>query len=255
MKGILCFLGGILVGSAATLLWMRKEFEQKVQDEVNDILAEKAKKEKDKEHENELEEAENDEKYASDMRIFGSSEEREAVLKGLTDQYGYTNYAGMSGAERVYSDDFDVKNGLKNEKNDAKNGENNVSLLKNKSGACATKSDTLDASNRFLDNFSPPEDGFADSPYGISDEEFYTKDGKFMKKTLIYYDEDDVFTDECATLCANVSLLVGEKWRIEIGKFEKNVAFIRNEKMGTDYEIIVENCAFRDTIRDELEEV
>lgn len=287
MKHILIFLCGIGIGAAGALLYLRHDFEQKVSEEVQKIIddsLENGKKagsdggsDEENQTKNDISKAENG-SFGNSKRA--EMEYREAYLKGATDAFGYTNYSGEEGSARVLSPDFDPKSGKNEEKNEPKtsfkNGKNGmkieeksvkneektgenwqkneksyVSLLKNKSGACATKSDTLDD----FEPISPPEDGFFEPPYGISDEKFYVKDGKFSKKTLIYYAKDDTFTDECATLCANVSLLVGEKWRTEVGKFEENVAFIRNEKISTDFEIIVENDSYGDVVKPDFGEV
>lgn len=231
MKELFIFLGGVVVGGAAMLLWLRKDFTKKLEEKY-DELEKDSKIEAKEDKFREYEEEKNRNNVEEDPVKLG--------FEGTTDRLGYTNYAGNVGENRVFQD--------KNEINNAENEENDASLLDLKSGACARKSGALDESNYENDDFDdeipPPEGGLADAPYGISVEDFLHSNPHFSKSTLIYYAEDDVFTDECATFCANAPLLVGEKWRMEIGKYQENVAYIRNEKVGADFEIIVESCGY-----------
>lgn len=279
MKHFMIFLCGICVGAAGTLLYLRHDFQQKVSDEVDNIVNCR--------HENKENDGENGSKGGSESEQNGPKTEvsdrfgeakkaemevREAYSKGATDALGYTNYAGEDGNSRVYSPEFDPKTGKKPEENEAKtdekndifgkfpenfdekideNGKMSAPLLENEKWRMRQKSDTFDD----FDADFPQEDGNFEPPYGISDEEFYTKNGKFHKKTLYFYAKSGDFADECATLCANAPLLVGEKWRIEVGKFEENVAFIRNEKIATDFEIVVENDSFGDVVKPSFGEV
>lgn len=192
-------------------------------------------------------ETKNDEETAEKSIDISKNPDVDAVTKAInnyTDSLGYTNYGGEASLTR---------------RKLSENADSDVSLLKNKSDACATKSD---ASDDFEDDFSdldvdepPSEDGYFEPPYGISDEDYVHSNRNYAKETLIYYAGDDVFADECVTFVDNASLLVGEKWRMEIGKFEENVAYIRNDRVRTDYEIIVEDCSFSDVKRHESEEV
>lgn len=290
MKHLMIFLCGVGIGAAGALLYLRHDFKQKVSDEVEKITQNQDKNAENSDG-NDGETASKmayaEEKNASEDR-FGDlkkaeMERREAYSKGATDALGYTNYAGEDGSSRVYSADFDPKTGEKpgefEAENGASNGENSVNsseksyifgklpgnfdekidengkmsapLLENEKWRMRQKSGALGD----FDADFPTEDGNFEPPYGISDEEFYMKDGKFSKKTLFFYAKSGDFSDECATLCANAPLLVGEKWRIEVGKFEENVAFIRNEKISTDFEIIVENDSFGNLVKPDFGEV
>jgi len=290
MKHLMIFLCGVAIGATGALLYLRRDFKQKVSDEVEKIT----KNQDENSKESDGNDDENTEK-SSDIGSKNASEDRfgdmkkaemercEAYSKGATDALGYTNYAGEEGSARVYSADFNPKTGEKPGESEAENGASNgenpgnsgeksyifgkfpdnfdekidkngkmsAPLLENEKWRMRQKSGALDD----FDADFPTEDGNFEPPYGISDEEFYTKDGKFSKKTLYFYAKSGDFADECATLCANAPLLVGEKWRIEVGKFEENVAFIRNEKISTDFEIVVENDSFGDLVKPDFGEV
>ena len=166
------------------------------------------------------------------------------AIEDTTDSLGYTNYGGEASLTR---------------RKLSENDDSDVSLLKMKSDACATKSDALgdfEDKNDDLDIDEPPsDDHYMGEPYGISPEDFVHNSRHHSQDTLIFYSGDGVFTDECATFVDDASLLVGEKWRMEIGKYEENVAYIRNDKIAKDYEIIVEDCSFADVKKHESEEV
>ena len=264
MKYFLIFAGGFVAGAGVTLLWLRKEFNKKIEEEVEKINEKKDEKEPHEEGENEENSSNSiDIKDVKDRVLFNPVK----LYEGLTDRLGYTNYAGIEGSDRVnepinvITDNNEnlAKNGEKNDEKTDENREkmgncddkNNVSLYVSLLDNVSEKSDTLGQNEQKL----PSEDGNFRPPYGISDEEFYNKNSRFSKKTYVFYAEDGIFTDECVTLCANVSLLFGQKWHMEIGKFEKDVAFIRNEKMGEDYEIIVEHCAYKDVVKPNFGEV
>lgn len=260
MKNFLIFAGGFATGAGVTLLWLWKEFNKKIEEEVKKRIEKNDKKEPSEDEKTEENSANSiDIKDVKDRVLFNPVK----LYEGLTDKLGYTNYAGIEGSDRINEPiNVSTDNNENPEKNDEKTDENrekmgncddknNVSLYVSLLDNVSEKSDTLGQNEQKL----PSEDGNFRPPYGISDEEFYNKNSRFAKKTYIFYAEDGVFTDECVTLCANVSLLFGQKWHIEIGKFEKDVAFIRNEKMGEDYEIIVEHCAYKDVVKPDFGEV
>ena len=264
MKNLMIFLAGIAVGAGGTLLWLYKDYEKKVEDEVEKVTFDMKKRAKE-EARKDLEEERNKAREKAEQDYV---EAAQSFSARLTDRLGYTNYAGETGSERVETRDFNDENDgffgknlekieemsrvseEKSEKNGEKsseNDENYVSLLKTKSGACARKSGALDTSNY-------KNDDFEEKIHGISPQDFVHTGRDFSKRTLIFYAKNGIFTDGCATFCANAPLLVGEKWRMEVGKYEENVAYIRNEKIGADYEIIVEDSAFEgEILEDEME--
>ena len=192
--------------------------------------------------ENEKENSHN--KNVIDIREKNKDDALRIEAKRISDLNGYTNYSGEASLTR---------------RKLGENDDSDVSLLENESDTCATKSDTLDDFEDKFDDLDidepPSEDGYFEDPYGISDEDYVHSRRNYNKETLIYYAEDGVFTDECVTFIDNASLLVGEKWRMEIGKYEENVAYIRNDKIATDYEVIVEDSSFADVKKHDSEEV
>lgn len=206
MDRILIFLGGISVGSVGVFLLLRRDYRKKIEEETEQIRMEADKKD-DQIDENGQK---NDEK-TEPVDVMAAEKMSIKMTNGLK----YTNYADDIG-----------KNRMRNSPDFEEIEENSCATFENKSGALEEKS------------------GASEQIYGISDEDFIHSNRHFEKCTLVFYEKNEVFTDECATFCANAPLLVGEKWRMEIGKYEDNVAYIRNEKIGTDFEVIVENSAF-----------
>lgn len=77
-------------------------------------------------------------------------------------------------------------------------------------------------------------------PYSISYEEFSDENTHFDKKCILYYDEDDTLVyEDTNELIDNDAYLLGEYWRDAIGEYEVNTAYIRNESISTDFEVLV----------------
>lgn len=72
--------------------------------------------------------------------------------------------------------------------------------------------------------------------YGISPDEFGEVDG-YDTRTLTYY-ADGVLTDSDNSIIEDPSELVGENWKDEFGKFEDDAAYIRNDYICQDFEIL-----------------
>lgn len=77
-------------------------------------------------------------------------------------------------------------------------------------------------------------------PYVITPEEF-SDSFTFEKKTYLLF-KDDVFFDESTELPVPEALnIIGEENLEQMGAIEPNTLYVRNEKYGTDYEIISES--------------
>lgn len=93
-----------------------------------------------------------------------------------------------------------------------------------------------------------PEEGTADEPYGISSEDFLVTRKEYDKTTLTFYMNDLVLCNEEGDIIEDPIYLIGDRedWMREVGKSEDNIAYIRNEKISTDYEIICESKSYTD---------
>lgn len=87
-----------------------------------------------------------------------------------------------------------------------------------------------------------PNEGYAE-PYGITFEEFAAENMHFDKKAVVYYSENDTLvydeTDEC--ILEDIQLF-GDNWREMLDV--TGTAYIRNEKLSTDFEIIYKEGAY-----------
>lgn len=66
------------------------------------------------------------------------------------------------------------------------------------------------------------------------------KDG-YEKDELIYYRGDRIMSTENGTIIATPAMLVGPSWEQYVGHYANRTAYVRNERLMTDYEIYVED--------------
>ena len=86
------------------------------------------------------------------------------------------------------------------------------------------------------ENQAPPDDpAEPQPPYLIDSMEYFRSNNE--KSTLTYYESVDVLAEDDDIL-DNVQYIVGNEFRDHFGDEEEDVVYVRNEKMGTDYEII-----------------
>ena len=89
--------------------------------------------------------------------------------------------------------------------------------------------------------------------YGISDEDFLMSKRENDKVTLVYYEGDNVLATEDGTVVEDVLYVLGPHWMKEVGKYEGDAAYIRNERAGADYEIIVQHMNYSDEYGPEVD--
>lgn len=82
-----------------------------------------------------------------------------------------------------------------------------------------------------------------DKPYEISDEDWDENNG-YSKVWLSFYEDDEVFTDDCDNVVDNGIDLIGENNLTEFGNYEENTLYVRNDKFGTDYMVTLEHTSY-----------
>lgn len=93
-----------------------------------------------------------------------------------------------------------------------------------------------------------PSEGNSDVPYSIRPYIFTNTNRHYDKCSLIWYAIDDVLATEEHERIIDFAI-VGEDWRSHVGEFEEDVAYIRNESIAVDYEIVKEEMSyFRDAL-------
>lgn len=95
----------------------------------------------------------------------------------------------------------------------------------------------------------PPED----KPHPIP-KDWYTNDMDYHKDTLVYYVKDDILTDMLDNeVC--IEDVIGREVLNHFGDDgDKDLAYVRNEKLGMDYEIVLDERPFSSVLGEALEE-
>lgn len=84
-------------------------------------------------------------------------------------------------------------------------------------------------------------------PYVISPEDFGEHDD-YETESLTYY-ADGTLTDSTDEPIEDVENLVGEDSLGHFGEFEDDSVFVRNDRMRTDYEILLDSRRYSDVVR------
>lgn len=94
----------------------------------------------------------------------------------------------------------------------------------------------------------PPEE----KPYPISQQE-YVEEMDFHKETVIYYEKDDILTDGMDR-GIEIDSTIGRDALAHFGDDEEDIAYARNDKIGTDYEIVLEHKSFASVVGEDVGE-
>lgn len=79
-----------------------------------------------------------------------------------------------------------------------------------------------------------------DKPYIITHDEYFAGEKDYDTQSYTYYKVDDTLTDEHDKPVENVEEAIGEDHLVRFGSGSKdpNIVYIRNDRLGTDYEVI-----------------
>ena len=72
--------------------------------------------------------------------------------------------------------------------------------------------------------------------------ELYISDDDYDKETLIYYEEDEVLTDQFDHVL-DVNDVIGRDSLDHFGEEDEDILYVRNKRVMTDYEVILEHRA------------
>lgn len=86
-------------------------------------------------------------------------------------------------------------------------------------------------------------------PYVIPPEMYGNKDG-YDIESLNYYEGDKVLTDDWDNQIEDVENMVGIDFAEHFGEYEDDSVFVRNDRLKTDYEILLDKRSYAET-RDE----
>ena len=184
------FLGGALIGSTLTYLFIKDKYEKIAEDEIQSVKDEYAKNYEAKKKIIELKEA----KSELADKIFSN-------YKQATNEYNHPN-------ETVRYNIF------KNEREIEENVEDDVE-----------------------DYSDHPTEGIAEEPYTISPDLFVNDKKYFDKITLEYYEGNDMLVEEMTNEPVDIDYAIGRESLRMFGEFEKDLVYVRNERISTDYEV------------------
>ncbi len=108
--------------------------------------------------------------------------------------------------------------------------------------------DDLADDDREDDELEPidEDDEIMEDPYLITEVEFDEGKDEYDKISLTYYDGDDILIDEDGDVITDPDEIIGEDALISFGtgSSDKNMVYVRNEKLQCDYEIIREFSSY-----------
>ena len=82
-----------------------------------------------------------------------------------------------------------------------------------------------------------PTEGIAGVPYTISPELFVNDKKRFDKITLEYYEVNDMLIEEMSNEPVDIDESIGRDSLRMFGEFERDLVYVRNERLETDYEV------------------
>ena len=83
-----------------------------------------------------------------------------------------------------------------------------------------------------------PREGLADRPYVISQFDFINGHNRYDQITLNYYDDGILEEALSEEIIDDIDGVIGKDSLDKFGEFEPDVVFVRNERLGADYEVI-----------------
>lgn len=212
MKYILSFLFGVGCGVGGTLLWLRKDIKQ------------------------ELENARQEASTGSELPftvgniITGSNQEKAVRSDSEGSERPSRNDIRQNAENRVeYNKMIDeINSGVK---------PSAPILVHEREEAVDSDSEGSEDDSITLLNDQP------DIIRPIDIEEFKYED-KYEKVELVYFSTDRVMATENGCVYPNPAICVGSDWEQYVGRYANREAFIRNERQMTDYDISIEDCTF-----------
>lgn len=78
------------------------------------------------------------------------------------------------------------------------------------------------------------------------DKETFNHDESNEKSYLTYFQGDRIMATESGAIIAEPAVLIGPNWEQYVGHYAMNTAFIRNPRLATDYEIILEDGLYEE---------
>jgi len=91
----------------------------------------------------------------------------------------------------------------------------------------------------------PKDDAPAENPYTITADQFVNEKRNFDKVTLLYFEENGVLCDDAERITEDIDQSIGSNNLDKFGEYEEDVAYIRNERLGIDYEVLLQHSTYK----------
>lgn len=221
----LYFIGGVVVGFTATLIFLKRHMSRRIEEEVESVRDSFSNAKMQQNTSESVSEQ-------SELDIDSVIEKNEQI--SLDD----AKKAAAENAKRKA--DFFVNTDIINQNSYAP--KTNYNLFSNPPKAKDIHNGIDEDEDLDIINTTPPDD--ARGPYVLEDDEsskasakFVNEEPYFDKVTLFFYD-DGILCSEDNEIITNIGETIGEESLKRIGEFEPDVVYVRNEKQSTDYEIV-----------------
>lgn len=246
-KYAVAFLGGLAVGAGGVYIYGRRKYDKKVQEEVDAVARDYKLREVALKGE------------IAELRAIREADEesKKPAEKKETKKFKTTEKPEINDILKTYESDEPVE---KVDVKPEKKKKSNKPKPKKKIDYDDHYEDEEDAetvkeSKDAYNNFEHPEVDSQDIPYSITPEQFSDEKEYYDKVTLLYYEEDDILATEYdEQVNAEAGTMVGLGFAEKFGEFEEDVAFIRNDRLGTDYEILLQHCSYHEKVLGTTEE-
>lgn len=96
----------------------------------------------------------------------------------------------------------------------------------------------------------------SDKPYIITHDEYFAAEKDYDTQSLTYYENDDTLTDEHDKPLREIDKLIGEDHLVRFGhgSKDKSIVYVRNDRLGTDYEIVKSSGSYVEEVLGMLDE-
>lgn len=216
---------GFIAGSIATYIIMKDEFERIADEEIESVRESYKKRDESKQKTQE-----NDTKKSEYLETF----------KEVTEKSGYFNYGSLaSEAKKTETKKSDKKPVI-----ESKPEKHNIF---NDFEATDAEDEEDEKEEKYYRELSRPSEKESDKPYTITPELFVQDKKEYDKITLEYYDDGFLVEEISSDIVSDIASVVGYDSLNKFGEYEEDVAYVRNDVLETDYEIIRQHCNYADS--------
>lgn len=228
MKYILTYFFGVSCGAAAMYLWLHKEIKER------------------------LEKTEKDSELPFTVGDVAAPDDSEKPLRSDSEgSEGHSDESGREDAQKRAENRKQIRRDYHKLVEDTVNAPVEDSPFQSAPLQVPIMSRDEVPEMHYLDEKEDPDDvvtnlsEISEGTFEI-DVQTFNEDDDYSKEYYTYYAEDKIMSTDQGTIIPNYALLVGSDWEQYVGHYAKNSAYIRNPKLNTDYEILVDHGSYAD---------